>query len=80
MNSMDRQLVIREFELFVSGGVNELPKSVFEQDTRAAGEFRVVRQEYSDLILDDPNVRTISIGVARIDRKTGKIIKKTSRH
>ena len=42
---MSRQHSIREFELLVSGGVHEVPESVYDREARASGEFRVVREQ-----------------------------------
>lgn len=73
MNPLKRQHAIREYELFVSGGVQEIPESVFEQDTRSAGEIRYVRAQ-SELPNSATRVRRVKIGKILIDRDSGEII------
>lgn len=75
MNSINRQHAIREYELFFSSGVQEIPEGVFERETRTSGEYRVVRaqQQQTALVLtaDYPG---IVLGEAAIDLRTGQIM------
>jgi hypothetical protein len=73
MNPLHRQPAIREFELFVSGGVHEIPESVYERNSRAAGEVRVVREMGQVSIPSRPIDRVI-VGVVKVDRKTGEVV------
>jgi len=68
---MNWQRSIREYELFVSGGVREIPASVYENDLRAAGEYRVTRSPRDELVVRYPG---IVIGRATIDLSTGELI------
>jgi hypothetical protein len=74
MNPMSRQHPIREFELFVSEGVHEVPESVFERDSRSSGEMRVVREDTDNATAPSrPASRTV-IGTIKIDRATGEVV------
>jgi len=74
MNPLRRQLAIREFELFVSGGINEVPRSVYEKDIREAGESRPVRAPYEEIVMPFQNYPSISLGKVKIDLKTAKVV------
>ena len=73
MNPISRQHAIREYELFVSEGVQEVPESVFEQDNRSSGEIRVVRAQG-----ETPHVairmRRVRLGKVRFNRESGEIV------
>ena len=74
MNPMDRQHSIREFELFVSGGVNEVPESVFEREARASGEMRVMREDGRHTASPTRPASRVTIGRVRINRATGEVV------
>lgn len=74
MNPMNRQQTIRDYELFVSGGVQEVPEAVFERDERAAGEYRVVRAPQAPPLAGGRDYEGIELGEAIIDLDTGEII------
>jgi len=74
MNPMNRQHAIREYELFVSGGVQEVPETVFERDQRAAGEYREVRAQQPQPLIPGKAYAGIDLGEITIDLETGEII------
>ncbi len=74
MNPMNRQQAIRDYELFVSGGVQEVPEGVFERDQRAAGEYRVVRAQQLQGLPVGRDYEGIELGEAIIDLETGEIV------
>lgn len=74
MNPMKRQQAIRDYELFVSGGVQEVPEGVFERDQRASGEYRVVRAQQPHSLGVGRDYEGIELGEAIIDLETGEII------
>lgn len=74
MNPMKRQHAIREYELFVSGGVLEIASSVHDPAPRAAGEYRVLRSAHPE---PTPAVRDYPgtpLGEVTIDLSTGELI------
>ena len=73
MNPLKSQLVIRDFELFMSNGVHEIPQSVFERDNRAAGEYRLVRGQQEDTLMSLKGFPSVNLGHAVIDLQTGNI-------
>jgi hypothetical protein len=77
MNPMIRQHAIREYELFVSDGVQEIPESVFERETRAAGEYREVRVRSSPVITSAEQIDGIKLSTAVIDLDSGEIVDST---
>jgi len=74
MNPMNRQHAIREYELFVSRGVQEVPETVFERDQRAAGEYREVRAQQPPQLIASEAFDGIDLGEATIDLDTGEIV------
>lgn len=76
MTPTNRQLVIRDFELFVSSGVQEIPQAVYDRDNRAAGEFRVVRASETDELEAGQDFPYESLGSVVIDSITGNIASK----
>ena len=74
MNPMNRQHTIREYELFVSNGVQEIPEAVFEREPRAFGEYREVRVTHPSVIAHDEEYQGIVLGTAMIDLESGEIL------
>lgn len=74
MNPMPRQHTIREYELFVSGGVQEIPDSVYERDPRAAGEYRVLRGPRDEALPAVRDYSGVTLSDATIDLSTGELI------
>lgn len=74
MNPMPRQHAIREYELFVSGGVEEIPDSVFDRDPRAAGEYRVLRGPHTENVFVVRDYPGIPLSDVTIDLTTGEVL------
>ena len=74
MNPMRKQYAIREFELFISGGVHEVPESVFDTETRPAGERKVVREQTNHASASQHPIRRVVIGKVKFSRATGEVI------
>lgn len=74
MNPMPRQHAIREYELFVSGGVQEIPDSVYEREPRAAGEYKVLRGPQAEALPAVTEYSGTTLTEATIDLDTGELI------
>ena len=69
---MIRQHAIREYELFVSRGVQVVPGGVFDRDVRASGEYRPVRSEHVITSTGIGAYPGIVLGEATINLRTGE--------
>jgi hypothetical protein len=74
MNPVNRQHSIREYEILVSGGVHEVPESVFERDTRSSGEMRVVREHNDHSTSRSRRESRIIVGTVKVNRTTGEVV------
>lgn len=63
---------IREHELFVSGGVHEVPAAVFERNGRASGERRE-RGQYTQLRRQRTNPGSVVLGTIVVNHVTGEL-------